>query len=174
MPLHSISHAAAGNPKILTVFFSHTNNTRIVAQHIHSIMGGDSLELKTVKAYPAVHDETVKIAIQENKSNARPALSTLFPANMEEYDILFAGYPVWEYTIPMAFFTFFDQYKFSGKTIIPFSTHLGSQLGGGPRDIAQLCPEAKLVEGIAIRGPKAKNSLQEVTSWLQTLTIANN
>lgn len=165
-------HAAEqGNPKILIVYFSHTQNTETVAKHIQSIVGGNLLELKTVRQYPANHDETVRIAVQENRSNARPELATVFPENMDDYDIIFAGYPVWEYTMPMALFSFFDRYKFPGKTIIPFSTHLGSRLAGGPRDIAKLCPQAKLMEGLAIRGPNAAGSKAAVAEWLNELGL---
>lgn len=167
-----VSHAAAQNGrKILTVYFSHTNNTKTVAEHIHSIAGGDIVRLQTVNAYPADHGECVRVAGRENKDNARPELSTVFPDNMNDYDIVFAGYPVWHYTIPMALFTFFDRYKFAGKTVIPFSTHLGSHLGGGPRDIARLCPQATILEGLAIRGPKAAESREEVRQWLGGLEI---
>jgi len=172
MLLPSISQAAVqGNQKILTVYFSHTNNTKTVAEHIHSIVGGDMIQLKTVNPYPVDHDAAVRVAVKERRSDARPELATVFPNNMGEYDIIFVGYPVWEYTMPMVFFTFFDQYKFPGKTIIPFSTHLGSGLGGGPEDIAKLCPQAKIIKGLAIRGTKAADSRQEVVRWLQQLGL---
>lgn len=173
MSLPAISRAAArGKQKVLIVYFSHTSNTRVMAEHIQSIAGGDIIQLKTVKTYPANHNECVRVAVQENRSNARPELATVFPDNMDEYDVIFAGYPVWEYTMPMAFFTFFDQYKFAGKTIVPFSTHLGSRLGGGPRDIASLCPQAAVLEGLAVRGPQAAGSRQDVERWLQKLGLA--
>ena len=173
MVLPAKAHAAAAAPsKILIVYFSHTNNTRTVAGHIQSIVGGDLLELKTVRNYPSNHDETVRIAVAENKSNARPELATTFPGNMDDYDLIFVGYPVWEYTMPMALFTFFDQYKFAGKTIVPFSTHLGSRLAGGPRDIASLCPQAKILDGLAVRGPEAANSRGEVERWLKKLGLS--
>lgn len=163
--------AATNSSRILIAYFSHTNNTRTVAEHIQSLTGGDLLELKTVRQYPREHKETVAVAVQENKNNARPELATVFPANMDEYDIIFVGYPVWEYTMPMALFTFFDQYKFPGKTIIPSSTHLGSRLGGGPRDVASLCPQATILDGLAIRGPEAPKSRGDVERWLNKLGI---
>jgi flavodoxin len=167
------AHAQQQKQKVLTVFFSKTNNTRTVANQIHSVVGGDIVELKTVQPYPIDHDENVRQAVQERRSNARPPLSTEFPQNMDEYDVIFVGYPVWEYTMPMAFFTFFDKYKFAGKKIVPFSTHLGSRLGHGPEDIAKLCPQAKIVEGLAIRGPEAANSQKKVFSWLQKIGMTS-
>lgn len=161
-----------GGHKILIVYFSKTSNTKAVAEHIQSIVGGDLLELKTLRQYPEDHDETVKTAVQERHADARPELATVFPENMADYDVIFAGYPVWEYTMPMAYFTFFDRYKFSGKIIIPFSTHLGSRLGSGPADIARLCPEAVILKGLALRGPEAAASLKTVETWLMEIGIA--
>lgn len=163
-----------GKPKILIVYFSKTNNTKAVAEHIQSIVGGDLLELKTARPYPEDHDETVRIAVEERRADARPELATVFPENMADYDVIFAGYPVWEYTMPMAYFTFFDRFKFAGKTIIPFSTHLGSRLGGGPADMARLCPEATILKGLALRGPEAAGSRAAVERWLKEIGIAAN
>ena len=166
------AHAAAlEGQKILIVYFSKTNNTRTVAQQIQTLTGGDILELKTVQQYPDDHNATVDIAIRERRTDARPELATVFPENIEDYDIIFVGYPVWEYTMPMAFFTFFDKYKFAGKTIVPFSTHLGSRLAGGPQDIVALCPQATILEGLAIRGPNASSAGKDVQKWLQQLGV---
>ncbi len=136
------------------------------------MVGGDLIELKTARPYPDEHEANVKIAVVENRSGARPELATVLPDNMDDYDLIFAGYPVWEYTMPMAFFTFFERYKFEGKTIIPFSTHRGSRLGGGPSDIARLCPQAKVLDGLAVRGSEA--SPETIGDWLEKIGLANN
>lgn len=172
-PFLRTAHAATENGKVLTVFFSKTGNTRALAQHIHAVAGGDMLELKTVQRYPDDHDATVSMAVQERKNNSRPPLDVPFSVNLHNYKTIFVGYPVWEYTMPMALFTFFEQYSFSGKTIIPFSTHLGSRLGHGPEDIAKLCPQAKLLEGLAVRGPNALNAQEQVRQWVQSLDLGN-
>lgn len=168
-PFAHIANAEGGKPKVLTVFFSKTGNTRALAQQIHTVVGGDMVELKTAHIYPDDHEATVKMAIQERRSNARPQLPTQLLGDVNSYDVIFAGYPVWEYTMPMAFFTFFEQYSFAGKTIIPFSTHLGSGLGNAPEDITALCPQARLLQGLAVRGTKALNAQAEVQQWLQAL-----
>lgn len=87
---------------------------------------------------------------------------------MDFYDVIFIGYPNWWATIPMGVFTFFEEYDFSGKTIIPFCTHEGSRLGRSERDIKKLCPNSNVLEGLAIRGSinKAQNS---VSVWLRKL-----
>lgn len=172
-PFPRWAHAETGKGKVLTVFFSKTGNTRDLAQQIHTVVGGDMLELKTVHRYPDDHDSTARMAVEERKNNARPQLDIPFVVNMDSYHTVFAGYPVWEYTMPMALFTFFEQYDFAGKTILPFSTHLGSRLGHGPEDIAKLCPQATLLEGLAVRGPSASSAQTPVRQWLQSLGLAN-
>ncbi|MFQ8738501.1 MAG: flavodoxin [Bilophila wadsworthia] len=155
----------------MTVYFSHTGNTRTVARQIHAAVGGDILELQTVQTYPADHDSTVRQAEKEEENNFRPQLSTQFPEGMNDYDIIFVGYPVWVYTMPMALYSFFDQFKFPGKTIVPFSTHLGSGLADGPKQIARLCPQATVSKGLAIRGNRVASSQDTVNDWLHGLGI---
>lgn len=173
-PFPRVAHAMTKKHKVLTVFFSKTGNTRALAQHIHAVVGGDVLELKTVHRYPDDHEATVNMAVQERRTNARPALDIPFSIDMDNYGTIFAGYPVWEYTMPMALFTFFEQYNFGGKTIIPFSTHQGSRLGNAPDDIAKLCPQATLLQGLAVRGPSARTAQAEVQQWVQSLGLATS
>ena len=168
------SYAASEKHRILIVYFSHTGNTRAVARQIHSLVGGDLLELQTVQTYPANHADTVRQAEQECEDNFRPQLSTRFPETMNEYDAIFVGYPVWAYTMPMALYSFFERFTFPGKTIVPFSTHMGSGLADGPEQIARLCPQARVLEGIAIRGNRAAESQEAVDRWLRQLGLAGS
>ena len=69
----------------------------------------------------------------------------------------------------MPVFTFLEEYDFSGKTIIPFCTHKGSQLGSSIRDLRSLVPETEITEGIAIRGGNAKKAESDVKKWLQKI-----
>lgn len=173
-PFPRVTHAMTEKRKVLTVFFSKTGNTRALAQHIHAVVSGDVLELKTIHRYPDDHEATVNMAVQERKNNARPALDIPFSIDMPSYETIFLGYPVWEYTMPMALFTFCEQFNLAGKTIIPFSTHQGSRLGNGPSDIAKLCPQATLLTGLAVRGPNALTAQAEVQQWVQSLDVINN
>ena len=165
-------YAASEKRKILIVYFSHTGNTRTVARQIHSLVGGDLLELQTTQPYPADHDGTVRQAEREREDDFRPQLSTQFPETMQEYDVIFVGYPVWAYTMPMALYSFFDQFTFPGKTIVPFTTHMGSGLADGPEQIARLCPQARVLEGLAIRGNRVDGSREAVARWLRQLGLA--
>ncbi|MCC5465126.1 flavodoxin [Pelosinus baikalensis] len=158
--------------KILIAYFSRTSNTREIANQIHENVGGDLFEIVTVNPYPADYNGTVDQAKREQENNSRPKL-TAEVKNMDSYDVVFVGYPNWWGTMPMAVFTFWEGYNFSGKTIIPFSTHEGSGLGRSVNDIRALCPQATILDGLAIRGSDAKNARNDVSAWLRKLGMIN-
>jgi flavodoxin len=85
---------------------------------------------------------------------------------MADYDVIYLGYPNWWGTFPMAVFTFLESYDFSNKTIVPFCTHEGSGMGKSERDIEKLCPYAKILPGIAIRGSSVAGAGNLLHSWL--------
>ncbi len=154
--------------KIITVYFSHSGNTRKIAGQIQRIAGGDIFELKSVEPYPNDYNAVVKKARQELDSDYKPPLKGS-PGNIGSYDVIFIGYPVWWGTTPMPVFTFLSEYDFSGKTIAPFCTHEGSRLGRSVTDIARLCPRSKVLNGLAVRGSSVNNSLNEVSAWLNEI-----
>ncbi|ABP66710.1 hypothetical protein Csac_1097 [Caldicellulosiruptor saccharolyticus DSM 8903] len=126
-------------------------NTEIVAQKIQKLTGGDLFEIKPAKQYPEDYYETIEIAKEEKRKNARPELANKLD-DISPYEVVFLGYPNWWGTMPMAVFTFLESYDFTGKTIAPFCTHEGSGLGSSERDIKKLCPKANVLPGLAIRG----------------------
>jgi flavodoxin len=158
--------------KILIAYFSRSGNTREIANQIQENVGGDLFEIVTVDPYPADYNGTVDQAKREQENNYRPKL-TAEVKNMDSYDVVFVGYPNWWGTMPMAVFTFLEGYNFSGKTIIPFSTHEGSRLGRSVNDIRELCPQATILDGLAIRGSDAKNARNDVAAWLRKLGMIN-
>lgn len=156
------------SPKILIAFFSKTNNTRTIAEMIQSSVGGDLFHVYTKKTYPEDYRETTRIARVELDNNERPELgATISSEDMKKYDVIFIGYPNWWGTLPMAFFTFLEQYDLSGKTIVPFCTHEGSGLGRGPDDLRKLCPNSDVFQGLAIRGSAVSRSKRDVEIWLK-------
>lgn len=163
---------AAEGRKILVAYFSWGGNTREIAGQIHARVGGDLFEIKTVNAYPTEYRACTDAAKKEQQENARPALQGSVP-NMDAYDVVFVGYPNWWGTIPMPLFTFFEQYDFSGKTVVPFCTHEGSGLGRSMQDIGKLCPQAKILEGRAIRGGSVKTAESDVASWLKSIGMTD-
>jgi flavodoxin len=167
--------------KILVAYFSLGGNTRVVAESIQKETGGDIFEIKTVQTYPKEYRPLIDMAKQEQQTNFRPVLAT----NVEEidaYNIIFLGYPNWWGTMPMALFTFLEQYDFASKTIIPFCTHNGSRFGSSVADIKKLYPDATILDGLALRGGRSgsfefgNNATRagvqkEVLAWLNRLGI---
>jgi flavodoxin len=156
--------------KILVAYFSHSGNTREIANQIHKSVGGDIFEIQAVKPYPDDYDAVVKQAKQELNSGYKPALKTKVE-NIKPYDLIFIGYPNWCSTIPAPVMAFLSECDFSGKTIIPFCTHEGSGLGRSVTDISKLCSESTLLDGVAIRGRDVKTAQNKVSEWLEKIKI---
>jgi flavodoxin len=141
-------------------------NTEVAARMIQKLAGSDIFRIDTVKAYPADYNETTDVARQELRQEARPELSG-HVVNMDDYDVVFLGYPNWWGTMPMAVFTFLEEYGFSGKTIAPFCTHEGSGMGHSESDIKKLCPGAKVAKGLSIRGVSVQGAGNDISDWLR-------
>lgn len=144
-------------------------NTKVVANTIQEMTGGDLFRINTVKSYPEDYTETTDMAKKELHENARPELSSHVD-NMDYYNVIFLGYPNWWGTMPMPVFTFLEEYDFSNKTIIPFCTHEGSGLGRSENDIVKLCPKAILLKGLAIHGSSVSAAKTDVTNWLKKIS----
>lgn len=140
-----------------------------LAERIQQNVGGDLFSIRTSVVYPADGGELIDYAAQEQEENARPELTTHIE-NLDGYDTIFIGYPNWWADLPMAVYSFFDEYDFSGKTIIPFNTHEGSRDAGTYETIQKLEPNAKVLEGLAIRGMDMnKDQSKTVRKWLDKL-----
>jgi flavodoxin len=159
---------AQNQDKILIVYYSRTGNTRTVAEYIREAVGGDFFEIETAIAYPSDYQSTADIAQRQQRENARPALASNV-SNMNSYDIIFLGYPIWWGRMPMFFFTFLESHDLSGKTIIPFCTYGSSGVGQSAADIQRSAPGANVREAFGYRGANANNSRNDVTAWLRRL-----
>jgi flavodoxin len=142
-------------------------NTEVAATMIRTLTGGDLFRIETARAYPEDYHETTEVAQQELRKNARPELSGHLDG-VKDYEVIFLGYPNWWGTMPMAVFTFLEAYDFSGKTIIPFCTNEGSGMGQSERDIKRLCPKAKLLKGLSIRGESVRKAEGDIAAWLRS------
>lgn len=91
--------------------------------------------------------------------------------NFDQYDTVFVGYPIWWGDMPMILYTFFDSYDFSGKTLIPFGTHGGSGWAGTPAKIAQLEPNATILDGLSISRNVIEDTHDQIVEWAQKLDI---
>ena len=158
--------------KVLVVYFSQSGNTQKLAKLISDRVGGDFVRIETVQTYPNPETDYQKLADMaknERDNNIKPELKDL-DINIDNYDTIFIGYPIWWYQMPMAMYTFFDTYNFDGKTVVPFNTHEGSGDGGTYDDIKELEPKSTVLEGLPIRGgDMANDQSSKVDNWLKEL-----
>ena len=149
-----------------------TSSVEWIANIIHDNVGGELIPIIPSEEYPLEYEALADYAKKERDDGGRPAFENLSidPAG---YDVVFIGYPIWWYEMPMIMDTLFDTYDFSGVTIVPFNTHAGSGDGGTYSDIKELEPNATVLEGLAVPGEDAgKDSAKEaVLLWLQGLDL---
>ncbi|WP_316675272.1 flavodoxin [uncultured Tolumonas sp.] len=146
-------------------------STQYIASIIQKQTQGDLFRIETVTPYPLEHEPLIRFAEKEQQENVHPALKNKLN-NLNDYDVVFIGYPIWWYKMPMALYSFFDQYDFNGKTIIPFTTHGGSHFSGSISEIKRLEPNANILsDGLAIsRNDVADNDTEkDVIEWLNDL-----
>ena len=142
-------------------------NTEIVAEMIADATGADTFKIESTEEYPTTYDGLLDVSRQE-EDNPPEIAGTV--DNMDNYDTIFLGYPIWWGDTPTIIKVFLQSYDFSGKTIIPFCTHGGSGLAGTDRTIGELCPDSTIGKSLAIRGSTAQNdqdsAKESVTKWL--------
>lgn len=155
----------------LVVYFSHSGNTRTVAEQIKSLTGADIFEIIPKKSYPSDYQTVVDQARNEIRTGVRPAIKGGV-SDIASYDTLYVGSPCWWGTIAPPVATFLATYDLSGKTIVPFMTHEGSRMGHSEEDIRQLCSRSTILKGLPIRGSQAALATPEIKKWLQEIAAS--
>lgn len=158
--------------KILVAYFSWSGNTKNAAQYIAEKLKADTFEIVREKPYPTEYQPRTEDAKAEKEANARPKIKGRVN-NMDQYDVVFVGVPVWWYTAPMPVFTFLEQYDFNGKTVIPFCTCYTAEYNT-LKDIVKATPKANHSDGLTIvthemggSGMNQKHS--EIDKWLKSI-----
>ena len=174
---------APSTHKILVAYFSRTGdnyevgniekgNTAIVAEMVAEKTGGTLFEIKPVKEYPAGYRECTEVAKAEQEANARPEIAAKIE-NLNEYDVIFLGYPIWWSDLPMLMYTFLEQNDFNGKTIIPFCTSAGEYMTGKELQIPQIAKGSMIAQGLGIRGKECQENpdavKEKVIYWINGL-----
>ncbi len=169
--------------KILVAYFSRAGdnfevgviergNTAIMAEMIAERTGADMFEINPVKPYPEDYRECTEVAKQEQAENARPELVALVD-NLDKYDVIFLGMPIFWSDMPMPVYTFLESQDFHGKTIIPFTTSAGEYMTGHESEIPDHARGATIREGIGIRGKDCQDKpdavREKVNAWLAGL-----
>lgn len=160
-----------GAHKTLVVYYSLSGNTKQIAEHIHELMGGDMFEVRTVQTYPKDHDPLIAQAKKELNEGYLPELQSKID-NLDKYDTVFVGSPIWWGTDAPAIRTFLSQNNLSGKTVIPFVTHASAARSGGPGsglpDITTQAKDAKTLEGMHFFEDKVTDKAA-VADWLKNI-----
>ena len=140
-------------------------NMQYMAMTIQEAIGGELFRIETKEKYPLEHETLVNQAKEEQNEEVRPELATHIE-NVEQYDIIFLGYPNWWGDMPQPLYTFLEEYDFSGKTIIPFNSHGGSGFSNTIEEIKKLQPNAIVKDdGLSISRNDVADSEQEITDW---------
>lgn len=149
----------SGQLKMLDV-----GNTEIAANMIKELTGAVIFKIEQAEPYAANYNECIEQARMDQQHNARPQLKSYLDS-LDGYDVIYLGFPNYWNTMPMAVFTFLEHLDFSGKLIKPFCTHEGSGMGKSEKDIKELCPKAKLEQGLAIHGANVARARKEIENW---------
>ena len=142
-----------------------TGNTEIVVNGMKEMIEADTFRIEMKDPYSPVYMTCIDEAKKDLRAKARPELVSM-PDSIDEYDTIVLAYPNYWGTMPMAVFTFLENFDFSGKTILPLCTNEGSGMGGSERDIKKTCPGALVKSGLAVTGSEAANAAGGVKKWL--------
>lgn len=160
-----------GDSNILVAYFSWSGNTQQVANWISDKTGGELFRITPEVDY--TEDDVFDRAQDELNSGTRPPLSSHIDSEtMAEYNVIFVGFPIWWYDLPMPVWSFLEEYDLSGKTIIPFFTHNGSSSGASSiSTVAELCPDSTVLtdDYFTYSGNNVANAESDVDEWLTEL-----
>lgn len=138
------------NKKVLVACFSATGTTAAVAEKLAKVTGGELFMIVPEKPYTAADlnwkDKESRSSVEMSDRNSRPAIASKVE-NIDKYDVIFVGFPIWWYREPSIIDTFMEAHDFNGKTVIPFATSGSSGIGDSGKNMQALAPEAKVLEG---------------------------
>lgn len=157
--------------KILVAYFSASGVTAKAAWKLSEAMGADLHEIKPKVPYSSADlnwmDKKSRSSVEMNDPSSRPMIAEKL-ADMEKYDVVFVGFPIWWYVAPTIINTFLESYDFSCKTIIPFATSRGSGMGKTNEKLEPSCPGATLLQGKLLNGNLSEYSLK---NWVKNLNL---
>lgn len=156
--------------KSLVAYFSASGVTKMLAEKLAGEIKADLFEIQAERAYTNAdldwQNSKSRSSIEMNDQSCRPAIRSKI-ADMSQYDVIFVGFPIWWYREPSIVDTFMEAYDFSGKTIIPFATSGGSDMGNSVKNMAALAPKAKVAEGKRFAGQVSGKELSDwAANWL--------
>lgn len=141
-------------------------NTEHVAALFAKELGADLFRIETERTYPLTRGALIESTKEEQDENEHPALKT-HVENMDQYEIIFLGYPLWWYDFPMPIYSFFDEYNLEGKTIVLFTTHAGNRFCKTLRTAQDLLPNSPIVQGLATHEDDVADAESNIKRWLK-------
>lgn len=157
--------------KTLIAYFSASGVTAKLANTLAIVTGGELYEIKPTSPYTSAdlnwNNKQSRSSVEMNDKSARPAIAVPVE-NMAQYDVVFVGFPIWWYEAPRIVQTFLESYDFSGKTVIPFATSGGSDMGKIAAILEKSCQAAKILPGKRLSSSAA---IDEVSSWVKSLGL---
>ena len=160
---YSLDIKTPAQPKVLVAYFSYTGNTEQGAQLMAEALGAD---LFTIEMEHPYRGNIYDVSQRDLNQDARPALAT-HVANMDQYDVVLVGYPTWWGTMPMPMFTFLNEYDFSGKTLLPFSSHGSTRFGDSISDFSKQVPGAYVGQAFEYYYSGGSELEAEIAAWLK-------
>ncbi|MFQ8706485.1 MAG: flavodoxin [Thomasclavelia sp.] len=153
--------------KKLVAYFSASGTTADLAKTLALTVGGDLHEIVPAQSYTSADldwtNKKSRSSIEMNNKSFRPAIANKV-VNMEQYDVIYVGFPIWWYVAPTIINTFLESYDLTGKTIIPFATSGGSKMGNTNSELAPSCKKAILKNGKRFSVSTTKD---ELLSWMK-------
>ncbi len=148
----------------LVAYFSASGTTAAVAQNLARATGADLFQIEPAEPYTHAdlnwQDKGSRTTLEMNDENCRPAITNTV-GNMDSYDTVFVGFPVWWYVEPRIIDTFLEAHDLSGKTVVPFATSGGSGLGKAPARMQELAPGARVLAGSTLNGRPSQAKLSQ-------------
>ena len=147
------------------VRFLPKGNNELIVEKIKALLPeADVFQIDTVKKYADDYMVCIEEAKQELRAKARPAIKD--DIDISRYDTIYIGWPCWWGTLPMCMFTFIEKHDWTGKTVIPFTTHEGSGFGNGLRDLKAAVKGATVTKGLSLRGTAARSSDAQIEKFV--------
>ncbi len=150
--------------KTLVAFFSASGTTKKLAENLSKVIGADLYEIKPAVPYTKADlnwmDKKSRSSVEMDNANSRPELADN-SAQIEKYDRIFIGFPIWWYTAPTIVRTFLESYDFSGKNIALFATSGGSGIGNTAKELSSSCPNAVIKDGNVFNGKVSDEKLKQ-------------
>lgn len=150
--------------KKLVAYFSASGVTKRYAEKLANVTGADLFEIKPSVPYTSAdlnwQNSNSRSSVEMKNPDSRPEIAEKL-SDMDSYDTVFVGFPIWWYVAPTIIDTFLESYDFSEKTVIPFATSGGSEMGKTADVLRKVCPDADIHDGKVLNGMSDK----EIAQW---------